>query len=128
MPYYDVVLGPVDFGEATRVMRAVMVLLALFWWGVFDIASALQCDGKVVSMGYHTWKVREICGDPANIQDVPQLIPQRYYDPYRRLYVETFIHVNKSVWTYNFGPNRLVYILTFENDRLVDIATDGYGH
>jgi hypothetical protein len=116
-----------DFKEATRVIRAAMVILAMLWWGLFDSAFALQCGGKVVSMGYHTWRVREICGEPTNIQDVQQLVPQRYYDPFQRIYVDTFTYVNKHVWTYNFGPNRLIYILTFESDKLVSIETDGYG-
>jgi hypothetical protein len=34
----------------------------------------------------------------------------------------------KSVWTYNFGPNRLVYRLTFREGKLVHIAIGGYGH
>jgi hypothetical protein len=106
--------------------RIGIILLALLGWGAF--ASALQCAGRVVSLGYHTWKVHEICGDPADVRDIQQLLPRRYYDSYQRLYVDTFVPVNKSVWTYNFGSNRLIYILTFEDDKLVDIATDGYGH
>jgi|SRR5688572_15239440 hypothetical protein len=127
LPYDAIVLDFMDFEEATRVVRAAMVILAMLWWGLFDPALALQCDGKVVSMGYHRWRVREICGEPANIQDIQQLTPRRYYDPYQRIYVDTFVHVNKSIWTYNFGPSRLIYILTFENDKLVNIETDGYG-
>ena len=108
-------------------MSRAAVILAMLWWGLFDTALALQCDGKVVSMGYHTWKVREVCGEPADIQDVQQLIPHRYYNPHQRIYVDTFIYINKSVWTYNFGSSRLIYILTFENNKLVNITTDGYG-
>jgi len=107
--------------------RAAVIVLALLSWGTFDTALALECDGRVVSMGYQTWRVREICGEPASIQDLHHMIPQRYYDPYQRVYVDTFVYVNKSVWTYNFGPNRLIYILTFEHDKLVNIETGGYG-
>lgn len=31
-------------------------------------------------------------------------------------------------WTYNFGPSRFLYILTFKNGRLVKIDDDGYGY
>jgi hypothetical protein len=106
---------------------ASLIVLLMLLWGLFDTALALQCDGKVVSMGYHTWKVREICGEPSNIRDIQQIIPRRYYDPYRHIYVDTFIQVNKNVWTYNFGSSRLVYILTFEDDKLTNIETAGYG-
>jgi hypothetical protein len=105
-----------------------VVILAMLWWGLCDTALALQCDGKVVSEGYQTWRVREICGEPANIYDTQQAIPQRYYDPYQRTYVHMFVYINKSVWTYNFGSNRLIYILTFEDYKLVNIETGGYGN
>jgi hypothetical protein len=35
---------------------AAVPILALLWWGVFDTALALECEGKVVSSG---WSVRE---------------------------------------------------------------------
>lgn len=104
-----------------------LIVLLLLVGGLFDTVMALQCDGKVVSMGYHTWRVREICGEPSNIQDIQQIIPRRYYDPHRHVYVDTFIQINKSVWTYNFGSTRLVYILTFQDHRLTNIETAGYG-
>jgi hypothetical protein len=111
------------------VRRAALAVgaLAMLWWGAFDTAFALQCDGHVVSIGYHTWRVREICGVPVDVQDTQLIIPRRYYDKYKHTYVETFIAINRSVWTYNFGSNRLIYILTFENDKLAHIDTAGYG-
>ncbi|MDQ4146541.1 MAG: DUF2845 domain-containing protein, partial [Pseudomonadota bacterium] len=30
-------------------------------------------------------------------------------------------------WYYDFGPNQLVRMLRFRNDRLVSVKTDGYG-
>jgi hypothetical protein len=30
-------------------------------------------------------------------------------------------------WLYNFGPNSLIYVLLFREDRLVKIETRGYG-
>lgn len=110
-----------------RGVSLAVVTAAVVWWGVCDIALALQCDGKVVSLGYSTWRVREICGEPVDVQDTQLLIPRRYYDKQRQAYVETFILINKSVWTYNFGSNRLIYILTFENDKLANIETGDYG-
>ena len=104
-----------------------LVALTMLGWGAIDSALALQCDGQVVSIGYSTWRVREICGEPANITETQQLVPRRYYDHYRQTYVETFLAIHKLVWTYNFGSNRLIYLLTFENDKLTNIETGGYG-
>lgn len=36
--------------------------------------------------------------------------------------------VTTEEWTYNFGTNRFVRILTFKNSNLVDIRTGGYGY
>jgi hypothetical protein len=105
----------------------VVAALVLLWWGAFDAALALQCHGRVVSLGYSTWRVRQICGDPAHVVDSQMILPRRYYDPLRHIVVETFVTISKSVWTYNFGPTRLVYVLTFHDDKLVNIETEGYG-
>lgn len=109
-----------------RLIGVIVAGLAIVVWGGLDTALALQCDGQVVSMGYSTWRVREICGEPADVREIQHILPRRYYDPYRQISVETFVLINKSVWTYNFGPNRLVYVLTFENDKLTNIETAGY--
>lgn len=34
---------------------------------------------------------------------------------------------DEEIWTYNFGPDRLLEQLRFRNGRLVDISSDGYG-
>ncbi len=35
--------------------------------------------------------------------------------------------INIEEWTYNFGPNRFIETLVFENDELVSITSGGYG-
>jgi hypothetical protein len=77
-------------------IRAVVIILAMLGWGLLDTALALQCDGKVVSEGDPKWRVREIYGEPADIQDTQQLIPQGYYDPCQPVYVHTFVYINKT--------------------------------
>jgi hypothetical protein len=37
-------------------------------------------------------------------------------------------HVTITEWVYNFGSNRFVKTLLFENDRLKEIKTGGYGY
>ena len=38
--------------------------------------------------------------------------------------------VQQSIWTYNFGSTRFLYqyYLTFQEGKLIDIATGDYGH
>ena len=40
---------------------------------------------------------------------------------------ENSFEVKIEEWTYNFGPERFIRTLTFENGELVDIETGGYG-
>jgi hypothetical protein len=46
----------------------------------------------------------------------------------RRVVDHLPVAVPKSVWTYNFGPSRLIYRLTFREGKLAHIETGGYGH
>jgi hypothetical protein len=43
-------------------------------------------------------------------------------------FVEDTIQVPLDEWTYDFGPDRLVQYLTFEQGLLVRISSGGYGH
>jgi hypothetical protein len=70
-----------------------MIIIAMLWWGLCDTAFALQYDRKVVSEGYQTWRVRQSCGEPINIENIQQVVLRTYYDPYRHTYVETFIYI-----------------------------------
>ena len=47
---------------ATVVLTAVMV-------GAAGIGHALDCEGRLVSMGASPWDVQSICGDPAQVSD-----------------------------------------------------------
>jgi hypothetical protein len=99
----------------------------ILWLGMFDTALALQCHGNVVSLGYSTWRVREICGEPVDVRDTQLIVTRRAGHPYKGTPVEIVELIHQSVWTYNFGSTRLVYILTFHNDKLVNIETEWYG-
>jgi Protein of unknown function (DUF2845) len=105
---------------------ALVVLIAVVL-GTGEIASALQCGGRVVSVGDNPWEVKEVCGEPTHIEDSLEVIPQLVYDEFRHTYVHLPVYVNKSLWVYNFGPTRLMYLLTFREQKLVKIETGGYG-
>jgi hypothetical protein len=106
---------------------AVMVLIAMAL-GTAGLASALQCEGRLVSAGQSPWEVQVICGAPAQIEDSVEVILKPAYDLYGRVVGHLPIAVPKSVWIYNFGPTRLIYVLTFREGKLVNIETEGYGH
>lgn len=109
-------------------VRVAVVVLTAVVLGVAGIGHAMDCDGRVVSMGASPWGVQGICGDPAQINDTIELVLQPVYDHQGRVAGHLPVGVPKQVWTYNFGSSRLMYILTFLEGALVKIDTGGYGH
>ena len=111
----------------SRVRFAVVVwtAVALGWVG---IASALDCNGRIVSEGASPWDVQAICGDPVQVSDTIELVLKPVYSPRGSVAGHLPVGVPKQVWTYNFGSSRLMYILTFLEGALVKIDTGGYGH
>ena len=111
----------------SRVRFAVVVLTAVVL-GAAGIVDALDCDGRLVSLGASPWDVQTICGDPAQVSDTIELVLKPVYDAQGRVAGHLPVGVPKQVWTYNFGSSRLMYILTSLEGTLVKIDTGGYGH
>ena len=111
----------------SRVRFAVVVLTAVIP-GAAGIVDALDCDGRLVSLGASPWDVQTVCGDPAQVSDTVELVLKPMYDAQGRVAGHLPVGVPKQVWTYNFGSSRLMYILTFLEGTLVKIDTGGYGH
>lgn len=109
-------------------VRVAVVGLTALLMGALGLAWALDCEGRLVSEGQAPWEVQAICGEPTQVQDTVDTILKPVYDPFGRVVDHLPVAVPKSVWTYNFGPSRLIYLLTFREGKLVHIETGGYGH
>ncbi|MDQ3829726.1 MAG: DUF2845 domain-containing protein [Candidatus Tectomicrobia bacterium] len=73
-------------------------------------------------------EVQAICGEPTQVDDSVEIVLKPADDVFGRVVDHLPVAAPKSVWTYNFGPSRLVYRLTFREGTLVHIETGGYGH
>lgn len=92
-------------------------------------ADAMRCGSKLVSDGATRTKVRQLCGEPSDI--VTRTILRRpYYDLQGRIvyYGDGLIEVPVEVWTYNFGPYKLMRRVRFVDGVVEDIETLGYGY
>lgn len=107
---------------------AVVAVLTAMVGGALRLAWALDCEGRLVFEGQAPWEVQAICGEPTQVYDTVEIILQPVYDVFGRAVDRLPVAVPKSVWTYNFGPSRLVYILTFREGKLMNIETGSYGH
>jgi hypothetical protein len=109
-------------------VKGAVVLLITGLFGVMGLAWALDCSGRLISLGHMPWEVQAICGDPAQIEDSFEVILKPVHDRAGHATDHIPIAVPKSVWIYNFGPTRFIYLLTFREGKLVKIETGGYGH
>src|SRR5687768_12084773 len=104
-------------------VRFAVVVLTAVVLGAVSIVYALDCEGRLVSIGMGPWDVQTICGDPVQVSDTVEIVLKPVYDPQGRVAGHVPVGVPKQVWTYNFGSSRLMYILTFLEGALVKIDT-----
>ena len=88
----------------------------------------LRCGNNLVDVGDPKIEVLRKCGKPDIIDrwDEEEVIAGSAADQIgegRR----TRVFANVEQWTYNFGPTRFLYILTFRNGKLAEIKTGDHG-
>jgi hypothetical protein len=99
------------------------------------IDTGFRCPGgRLVSTGDAMYEVRRRCGDPdAVIQRTEKRkikVKVRRGNPaaeQEELTEEREIEVLVDEWTYDFGADRFIRYVAFENARVVGVTTGGYG-
>ncbi len=104
------------------------LILLLCLCGVAAPAWSLRCGSDIVSVGDPSLLLRKRCGPPTQIDHQESRSPIRRYDPYTRTYVLDYQSEPYDIWTYNFGPNRLITRITIKAGIIRSITTDGYGY
>ncbi|NLG75694.1 MAG: DUF2845 domain-containing protein [Xanthomonadaceae bacterium] len=111
-------------------MRALAAIVALAFLLIAPAeADAMRCSGRVISDGATRTTVRQFCGEPSDI--VTRTILRRpYYDFHGRIvyYGDGLIEVPVEIWTYNFGPYKLMRRVRFVDGLVEEIETLGYGY
>jgi len=88
-------------------------------------ADSIRCGSKLMTDGDPSNKVLAYCGEPAAIERREILRPWGYQ---RGVTVHSTYEVSVELWTYNFGPSKLMYRLRFEDGLLVDVETLTHGY
>jgi hypothetical protein len=84
-------------------------------------AANIQCGQRVITQGTTRVEVEALCGQPAQVDH-----KTLYYRAGRP--GEAGGAVDIEVWTYNFGPDRLMQRIRFdENGAVATIDSLGYG-
>ena len=91
-------------------------------------ADAMRCGNKLIRDGDTRSAVRELCGEPADVQ-TRTILRKSYIDRFgRRVYLGEEIEIPVEVWTYNFGPYKLQRRVRFVDGLVEEIETLGYGY
>jgi hypothetical protein len=92
-------------------------------------ADGLRCGSKLVTTGDPRAKVRQFCGEPTDVQ-TRSILRRPTFGFGGRIYSygDGFVEVPIEIWTYNFGPYKLMREIRFVDGRVEDIETLGYGY
>ncbi len=112
-----------------KLFSTIPALIACFPLSV--VANSLQCGNRVLTNGATQAEVVSRCGQPTQVEHqsidsesataappLPALPP---------IGLRSATEIPVEVWTYNFGPNRLMERIRFENGVVVRIESLGYG-
>jgi hypothetical protein len=111
-----------------RAFAATLLFVSL--WLTFPAhADAMRCGSRLVSEGDTRSQVRALCGEPSDVQ-TRTILRRPYYDFHGRIvyYGEGLIEIPVEIWTYNFGPYKLMRRVRFVDGEVEDIETLGYGY
>jgi hypothetical protein len=84
----------------------------------FAAESTLRCEKGIVSVGDEKTEAKQKCGKPTGTDK--STIPKNRSKTGKAIKVEE--------WTYNFGPQKFMKRLRFENGKLRDVESLGYGN
>lgn len=103
-----------------------------------SFADSLRCGDNLASTGDSLYEVRSICGEPDDAVHRVEYRTVRYLAPvpchvengYRRcsVEVERTVEVVIDDLTYDFGHDRFIEYLHFEDGRLLTVSEGSYGH
>jgi hypothetical protein len=92
-------------------------------------ADGMRCGSKLMTTGDVRAKVRQFCGEPADVQ-TRYILRRPTFGVGGRIYSygDGYVEVPVEIWTYNFGPYKLMRQIRFVDGRIEDIETLGYGY
>ncbi len=91
-------------------------------------AWALRCGTRVISEGDTSLLLVQRCGEPEDIQRLEKKMFVDRYDSLNNRGYREYMTQPYEIWTYNFGPGRLIYRITIEEGIINSIETAGRGY
>lgn len=115
--------GRLTWGGALKRGRFVAAILSLSLFLFFPAGKVLglPCRGQIVNTGEAMAEVAAKCGEAALKEQ--RTVSVKETDKSGTLATTTTI----DEWTYDFGPEELMQMYRFENGKLTEISSIGYG-
>jgi hypothetical protein len=109
------------------VSSAVAALLLAF--AIPASADGLRCGSRLVTSGDPRSKVRHFCGEPTDVQ-TRYILRRPTFNAGGRFftYGDGYVEIPVEIWTYNFGPYKLMRQIRFVDGVVDDIESLGYGY
>src|SRR4051812_30663572 len=106
---------------------AILGLALLFTGPSF---ASMRCGTKLIGEGSTRSEVAAKCGEPDEVVTQRSVFRRPVIWNHGRPYFigESYIEVPVESWVYNFGPNKLMRRVRFEDGVVVEIETLGYGY
>jgi Protein of unknown function (DUF2845) len=92
-------------------------------------ADGMRCGSKIIRDGDSRDAVLAKCGEPTDVQQ-HTILRRPYFDFAGRIvyYGDGLVEVPVEIWTYNFGPYKLMRRIRLVDGLVEDIETLGYGY
>ena len=112
-----------------RVLVSAALAALLLTLALPAAADGLRCGSKLMTTGDPRSKVRQFCGEPTDIQ-TPSILRRPTFNFGGRIlsYGDGYVEIPVEIWTYNFGPYKLMREIRFVDGRIENIETLGYGY
>ena len=91
-------------------------------------AQSAECADKVINEGVTQVEVAAECGTPAQVDHRTSSVGTAWVGGTHPTYLTGSSEDRQvDIWTYNFGPNRLMQRIWFEDGRVTRVESLGYG-
>ncbi|SEU18151.1 DUF2845 domain-containing protein [Stigmatella erecta] len=90
-------------------------------------AASLRCGTHIVSDGATRDEVLARCGEPAS-KDTRSVAQENKTRTGKNESTKEIVYKTFEDWTYNFGTNRLMQVVTFEDGKLVSVQSTRHGY
>lgn len=94
------------------------------------LADTLRCGSRLVAEGDSAASLRQKCGEPVNIEKQDLVRGPYVWQDNRYRYVApgSPIEYRVELWTFNFGPKRLMARVRLEAGIVTEVKMLGYGY